>query len=345
MEPTSPTTPRTVASTTCQTAIDDLEEVLRVIDLQEAWERSAHERSLHGGSEVRTRAFSVANDNNAHPVREQEQRRGPDPDLELLGPIDKVCFGCYDRVVAYFKENSWCIDLPSDSTGNTPLLSAVRLFTAKSQSSGRLITYIAALLELGANKYAPNHEGLTPFAAALATKDELLLELFQAEKPFSKEQLIELAQTKKHDSLKHFLTTPEYRMRFEVLSAQFVHELKQDPVNAFEKVTQFYLGFPEIVQYKNPVTGDSTLHDAVENYLNGQPFGILEVLVLLKMGADRHAPNVDGDTAQQLAIAGGNKILKELMAEETPTIDHLYTIVFNNAEIDLVLFNWLVNVE
>lgn len=342
MEPTSPSSSPSVPYDEMQ----DLQEVLATLELQEVWERS--ERDLRAVRElVDNRTFSLANDNNARarPTRQQRDDDGQDPDLELLGPIDAHCFAIYDRVIAYFKENSWCIDLPSDVTGNTPLHSAVRLFTKKPKFQDRLTVYIAALLELGASKQAANHQGVTPVQAAFATDSKLIRHLFTADRPCSSFELTELAEKCGQEGLKRLLSTPDFRRRFEVQSGEFVKELEKDPTNAYAKLLKFYAGFPEIAEYKNPETGDTILHDAVMNYLNAQPFGILEVVILIHMGASLHTKNNEGISAKDFALQGGNTIIKELVALEKPTIDDVYTIVFSNPDIDSILYTWLTQVE
>lgn len=337
---------RTSASSVPDDDIQDLQEALASIELQAVWERS--ERDLHAVRHVgQNRTFSLANDNNARAAPRAPQRDDDeqDPDLELLGPIDAHCFAIYDRVIAYFKENSWCIDLPSDVTGNTPLHSAVRLFTKKPKFQDRLTVYIAALLELGASKQAANHEGITPMQAAFATDNKLITHLFVADRPVRSLELIELAEKCGQEGLKRLLSMPDFRLLFEAQSGKFVKKLKKDPTNAYAKLLQFYAGFPEIAEYKNPETGDTTLHDAVQNYLNGQPFGILEVVILIQMGASLHIKNKEGTSAKEFALQGGNTIIKELVALEKPTIDDVYSIVFNNPDIDTTLYMWLTQVE
>ncbi len=297
------------------------------------------------------RAFTYAgpnnnnNNNNNIPDPTNEADDATDTDLEIIDEIDEICDGRFDEFIKIFKERDWLIELPNDSTGNTPLLSAVMLFKKRPECQDSMIECMAALLALGAKKDVVNFKGVSPLRAALDTKNEFLKDLFTSEAPITKEFLLELAKKHNNNSLQISLELSPVMRRFVVAAADFLERLERDKTNIYQRVRAFYAQFPEIIRETNPATHNTILHDAVKNYTKGKTLGIIEVVVLLEMGADLHVKNRDGVSPLTLAETSGNIILKDLLSAKKPRISALHYIALQHVNVDKELASWLSSMK
>ncbi len=285
MEPTKPFT-QTGLPTQFPTP-DDMKALNNFFSTLNLNELVSTSESSSAPNRVQERRFTYTGPNNNNnnnipdPATEAEQEAA---DLEIIGEMDEKCDGFFDEFIKEFKKNPWLIELPSDITGNTPLLSAVMLFKTRPMSQDSLIECMAALLALGAKKDVVNFRGVSPLSAALDTKNEFLKELFTSEAAPTKQFLLDLAKKHKRLDLQASLELSPLARRFRIASRDFLDTIKNDKTNLYQRVFAFYQRFREYVREKNLTTQNTILHDAVTSYTSGHTLGIIEIVVLLEMG-------------------------------------------------------------
>ncbi|MBS0634397.1 MAG: hypothetical protein JSR37_02920 [Verrucomicrobia bacterium] len=281
------------------------------------------------------------NDNNIVPAAaESEEDRA---NLDLIGNFDFYYGHSLQAARDGLRENPCFIKQRCPITGNIPLHAAVNMLRIRPDCYEGTIFLIAALVGAGADREVENNLGQTPWGLAIESDDSLVIALFTLDEAVTDEKLLHMAIEHDKKMFVAHLQKPDFRLAFERDSVNFVTQLEDDPTNVYEKTKNFYGKHSQIVGYVHPITKNSTLHDAVQNYLNNKTFGIFEVVVLLEMGADKHCKNVQDESALERAQNKGNIIFRELMKLDKPTLADLYNIALEYSQIDPTLVEWLHN--
>jgi len=185
------------------------------------------------------------------------------------------------------------------------------------------IAFLTAVTEVGNSVFGCEHVKERLITRALELDLAMLVEILTAE-PLNKQVLTSFAVQYEDIDLLTWLQRGILREL-----NLFRVEIKKDPVAVFERVKYFYLQRPESITFRDPKNGNSLLHEAFTEYLNGRAVGAIEFAVLLTLGVDKEWVNQAGFSVAAMAKNSELSLFVGLLEHKAPTEQVLLSLVLD----------------